>query len=70
MKVVLASASPRRKELINLITDDFLICPTESEEIVPKKIKTEKIPEHLSVLKAYEVSLKYPEEIVIGCDTS
>lgn len=69
MKIVLASASPRRKELINLITDDFLICPAESEEIVPKKIKTEKIPEHLSLLKAYEVSLKYPEEIVIGCDT-
>ncbi|MBQ5321373.1 MAG: septum formation protein Maf [Oscillospiraceae bacterium] len=70
MRIVLASASPRRKELINLISDDVLICPAESQEVIPSGIRMEKIPEHLSFVKAFEVSLKYPEEIVIGCDTA
>ena len=32
MKVILASASPRRKELLELITKDFEIMPSNVEE--------------------------------------
>ena len=34
-KVVLASKSPRRQELLKLLFDEFLIVPAQGEEIVP-----------------------------------
>ena len=34
-RVILASQSPRRKELLSMITDDFDVIPSECEEIVP-----------------------------------
>ena len=51
---ILASASPRRKELLSLITTDFKIVPSGEEETVPNNIPPEKQPEYT----------------VIGADTS
>lgn len=66
---ILASNSPRRKELFALISKDFIVCPSEAEEIVPEGTPAEKVPEILSEIKAEAVSLKYPDDIVIGSDT-
>ena len=30
MKIVLASGSPRRRELLSLITEDFAVCPADA----------------------------------------
>ncbi len=32
MRIILASASPRRKELLSKITDDFTVCPVDAPE--------------------------------------
>ena len=33
MKIVLASGSPRRRELLSLITENFAVCPADAEMI-------------------------------------
>jgi len=68
-KVVLASASPRRKELFGVITHDFDIIPSDVVESVPSGIRPIKQAEYLSALKAGDISEKYPQNIVIGADT-
>lgn len=57
---ILASASPRRKELLSLITTDFKIVPSGEEETVPNNIPPEKQPEYLARLKALSVSRNSP----------
>ena len=66
---ILASNSPRRQELFRLISDDVIICPSDAEENVPGGTSPEKVPELLSEIKAEAVADKYPDDIVIGCDT-
>ena len=68
--VILASASPRRKELVCLITEEFKIIPSGVEETVPDGIPPEKQPEYLASLKAEDIAKKYPHDIIIGADTS
>ena len=77
MKIVLASKSPRRKELLGLITDDFEIITADVDEraiedelkgTAPKKLAAE-----LAKAKAIAVydKLGKPEDTVaIGADTS
>ena len=43
-QIVLASASPRRKELFKNITEDFSVLVSDVEEIVPDNLKDEEIP--------------------------
>ena len=69
MQLILASASPRRQELLKLINEDFSIIPTEVEENVPQNISAEFSPEFLAVKKAQAVSLSHPDSLVIGADT-
>ena len=68
MSVILASASPRRKELLRNLLDDFVIVPSGAEEIFmgddPKSIV-----ESLARSKAQWVAEKNPDAVVIGADT-
>ncbi|MCI5874528.1 MAG: Maf family protein [Clostridiales bacterium] len=80
-QIILASASPRRKELLEQIGISFDICPAKGEEIITKKIPHEVVQELASqkakevagMVKAYEASheeLMTPQDImVIGADT-
>ncbi|MGN0624437.1 MAG: Maf family protein [Oscillospiraceae bacterium] len=69
-KVVLASQSPRRKELLKIICDDFEICPAQGEEILPENTPAVEAAELLARNKCGEVAQKYGEDaIVIACDT-
>lgn len=68
--LVLASASPRRQELIRLIDNDIIICPSDADESYSADTPAESVPEILAVRKAAEVAKKYPNDTVIGCDTS
>ncbi len=69
MKVILASASPRRKELLGQIGLDFEICVSDVEEIVTQKEPT-KVVEELSSQKAMAVFLQTSDDVlVIGADT-
>lgn len=69
-KVILASASPRRKELLQLIFDEFYVIPTDCDETVPIGVDVAQIPEIIAIRKneAVEESLK-KDALVISCDT-
>lgn len=71
-RVVLASKSPRRKELLHLLTDTFEVIPAEGEESAPADIRAEEVPVYLADLKCREVAERCAigdNTIVIGCDT-
>ncbi|MDE6691556.1 MAG: Maf family protein, partial [Clostridia bacterium] len=69
MKIVLASASPRRKELLKEIVEDFEIIPARGEERADLSLPPEQIVCALASGKCGEVFGKYPDCAVIGCDT-
>ena len=68
--LVLASASPRRQELIKLIDNEVIICPSGANEDYSADTPAESIPEILAVRKAADIAKQYPNDTVIGCDTS
>lgn len=67
--VILASASPRRRELLKFITDDFIIKASSAEETVPENLPAEEAPEFLAMLKAKDIATENPQSLVIGADT-
>lgn len=69
MKIVLASSSPRRKELIKSITENAICIPANIDESVPDGIPVFEIPEFLAVQKAKCVFASQQDAVVIGCDT-
>lgn len=68
-RLILASASPRRRELIKKVSADFECIAADVEETVPDGTETEMIPEHLASLKARKIAYTYPDAVVVGCDT-
>lgn len=68
--LILASASPRRKELISLICDDVRIIPADVDESIPTSTKPEEVAELLAIRKAEHIAKQFPRETVIGCDTT
>lgn len=68
MKIVLASASPRRKELLKLIFDSFDIIPANINEILPDDISCDAAAEFLACIKAEAVGAA-EDGIIIGVDT-
>jgi len=68
-KIVLASASPRRKEILEQVGISFDIIPSTSDEVITKNVPKD-IVEELAEQKSYEVfsNLSNPS-IVIGADT-
>lgn len=69
MEVILASASPRRRELLKQIILQFKVVPAAGEERIDAALPPEKIACALARAKCREVSEKYPDGLVIGCDT-
>lgn len=66
--VILASASPRRKELLEQIGLTFQVIPSHADEVITKTEPGE-IVEELSRQKAEDVAKEIEEGIVIGSDT-
>ena len=52
MKLLLASQSPRRKELLSSLGFEFEVVKIDCEEIIPENIKIEEAAAYLSDLKA------------------
>lgn len=70
MKILLASASPRRKELIRFISDEIRIIPSTCEENVPGNLNGRETVEYLSLLKGNDVKNKAEkDETVVSADT-
>jgi septum formation protein maf len=75
MEFILASSSPRRKQLLSTIISNFDIIPSDIDENKLKKLELnpQKLAEKLSYEKAYSIFIdKYKENneyTVIGSDT-
>jgi septum formation protein len=69
-EIILASASPRRVELLKQVGLDFRVFPSNIEEKIPSGISPEETVQELAYQKALNVTqqLKRPA-IVIGADT-
>ena len=68
-KIILASQSPRRAEILRMIGVSFKVEPSNIHEEINQKIKQNEIPINLSKAKAEKISHKYPDKIIIGADT-
>ena len=67
-KIILASGSPRRKELLEQIGITFEIQKAEGEEMITSTVPTEVVKE-LSLQKAQEAAKKCGGDVIIGADT-
>lgn len=68
MKLILASQSPRRKQLLEMMGLQFDTIPSQFEEYFDHSRTADEIAKELGLGKVREVAEKYPDAIVIGGD--
>ena len=69
MRLILASASPRRRELLHDHGYSFLVTPAEVTERVPAHFTAGETALFNARAKAEAVAERFPEELVLGVDT-
>lgn len=67
--LILASSSPRRKELLNGLNLDFITHSSHVNEDVPSGTRPKDIVEMLSLRKARSIAKEYQRGLIIGSDT-
>lgn len=67
--IILASSSPRRRELLSMIGLDFTIVTSGEEEIQPHGLPPAEFVKTLALQKAQPVADLHPNDCVIGADT-
>ncbi len=68
-KIILASKSPRRRELLEQLGLSIKIVPPNTDEAGISIKNPEKYVKELSFLKAKNISLFYPNDWTLGADT-
>ena len=68
-RIILASQSPRRAEILRMIGVSFKVESSNIHEEINQKIKQNEIAINISKAKAEAISHKYPNDIIIGADT-
>lgn len=66
---ILASSSPRRRELMKQIVDEYKIIPSNFDEGIFSSLFPMEAVHEIAKSKGEEVSLKYPDDVVISADT-
>lgn len=69
MELILASGSPRRKELLALITPEFTVHTSDVDESVISAPAPELLVQKLAQAKCRAVAAQHPAACVLGCDT-
>ncbi|MCH5197539.1 MAG: septum formation inhibitor Maf [Oscillospiraceae bacterium] len=69
MSLILASGSPRRRELLSLITTDFTVKVSNAEEKTGEGLSPAETVEALAEIKGEAVFSLYPNDTVIASDT-
>ena len=69
MNLILASGSPRRRELLSLYTTNFTVCVSDFDESAVQAATPAQLVEQLARGKCLAVSAQHPGAVVIGCDT-
>lgn len=67
--LILASQSPRRKELLSLYTTDFTVCVSDFDEDAVTADSPARLVEQLARGKCLAVAKEHPGAVVLGCDT-
>ena len=67
--LVLASLSPRRRELLGLIRTDFVTVAPDADETPPPGLPPEQVVQVLAQRKAESLSAAYPGNTILGADT-
>lgn len=68
-KLILASQSPRRKELLQKAGFCFEVIPSRVDENIPNKIPPEDFALHLAEAKAKDIAKQNRDAVIIGADT-
>jgi len=68
-ELILASASPRRSELLRRICSSFRVVPSRAEELHDLTLSITELCEINARRKAEEVAVQFPRSIVMGADT-
>lgn len=69
MGIILASSSPRRRELMALITPDYTVRTSDVDERAIRAETPALLAQKLAAAKCRAVAESCPEDVVIGCDT-
>ncbi|MGF9910265.1 Maf family protein [Brevibacillus fortis] len=67
--LILASSSPRRRELLQTLGLSFTIITSDVDETTAEHLSANEVVEELSLRKAKEVASRLTEGVVLGSDT-
>lgn len=68
--ILLASSSPRRREILEMLGLNFKVIPSSADETVPKGLSPAQTVEYLSGIKAQAVrNSASQEDIIVSADT-
>jgi len=68
-RIILASGSPRRRQLLEWAEVDFEVRVKDTPENFPPGMATIDVPVHIARNKALAVKVEVPERVVIAADT-
>jgi septum formation protein len=68
-RIILASNSPRRKELMKTLYSEYEIIPSDIDEIIDPKLEHDELVMDLAFQKAYAIFKDNKDAIVLGFDT-
>ena len=67
--LILASASPRRSELLKELQMEFQVLPGHADEITPEYLAPSEIAQINAYRKARLIAKKHPDHLILGADT-
>lgn len=67
--LILASASPRRTELLRQLNVDFKVVPSDAAELHHAQMTAREVSEINAYRKARQVAKRNPDALVLGADT-
>ncbi|HEU5124700.1 MAG TPA: Maf family protein [Verrucomicrobiae bacterium] len=67
--LILASASPRRSELLKQLGLDFRVVPSDADELHNQELTAREVCQVNAYRKARAVAKKFPDSLVLGADT-
>jgi septum formation protein len=67
--MVLASASPRRRQLFSLLSVPFIVVAADVDEEIEEGESPQEMVCRLSLAKAEAMALSYPDDLIVAADT-
>jgi len=68
-KIILASNSPRRKELMSMLQVEYDVIVSRVDEVIDESLSEEELVMDLAFQKAIDIFKTHKEDIVLGFDT-